>query len=682
MTVDPLPSVSVAITNYNYGPFLGECLDSVLDQTITAEQVVVVDDGSTDTSRNVLQAYEKSITVIYTENRGVGAATARVIDECISDIILLLDSDDLMHHLRIEEVARIYATHRDVQWVYHDVEYVDQDSQLVPPPNDTRVSLVSGPQDHRAAARRGKLPTKFPPTAGLSWRRDFLQARLPLPLPLSSQDNYLKFVSAGLGRGYYLETKLAYQRIHAKNAYTGVKDGARETFLTRALGEMTDGLDREGLHRLSARFRARVLLRGGREGRRVVKQELLRLGATARVLRLLTCLPREAASMVRESCLRKRRARRSEREGPARLMVVCNDLHPYGAQRVSTVIAAGLTRYADVSLTTLERRSQTELTIPPKIENSRSLDRTFKGSIGYFELILKMGLTLVKNRPDVLLSNMLFSNLVCIPIAKALRIPVCVVEHNVPENLSIERSERVLLRLAKTLYHHADAFVGVSKEVTSRSEKAFALDLTRCFTIYNALPISEIKLRSEKVIEHPWFSGVDSQHVVTAVCVGAFRHAKGQDLLLHAMSALPELRVAFLGTGPLLDNAILLARQLGVQDRCVFLGHIENPYPYMSKSRLVIVPSRWEGFGLVAAEAGLLGTPVVATDVPGLRELVPRYVGGVLAQRAAAEPLREAISIALQSQRLESDLSEFSPESSAARYWEVLSARMTKVGPR
>src|SRR5690349_12902878 len=68
------PLVSVVVTNHNYGRFLGECLESALNQDYSPVEVVVVDDGSTDNSRQVLRGFGPSIETVLQECGGQAAA--------------------------------------------------------------------------------------------------------------------------------------------------------------------------------------------------------------------------------------------------------------------------------------------------------------------------------------------------------------------------------------------------------------------------------------------------------------------------------------------------------------------------------------------------------------------------------------------------------------------------------
>jgi teichuronic acid biosynthesis glycosyltransferase TuaG len=91
-------SVSVIIPNYNNEEYLRQCIDSVISQTYRVSEIIIYDDCSTDTSRDILKEYENSnelVTVLYGEkNVGVSAARDRAIKAASSEYICMLDADD------------------------------------------------------------------------------------------------------------------------------------------------------------------------------------------------------------------------------------------------------------------------------------------------------------------------------------------------------------------------------------------------------------------------------------------------------------------------------------------------------------------------------------------------------------------------------------------------------------
>ena len=89
------PRVSVIIPTYNRGWIIEEAIDSVLNQDFSDFELIVVDDGSDDNTREILGAYANAITVLHQPNRGVSAARNRGIAEASGRLIAFLDSDDL-----------------------------------------------------------------------------------------------------------------------------------------------------------------------------------------------------------------------------------------------------------------------------------------------------------------------------------------------------------------------------------------------------------------------------------------------------------------------------------------------------------------------------------------------------------------------------------------------------------
>ena len=90
-----MPQVSVIIPTYNRAHLVGEAIDSVLSQTYDDLELIVVDDGSQDGTRDVVAAYGSRLTYLHQEHRGVSAARNRGIEEARGNYLSFLDSDDL-----------------------------------------------------------------------------------------------------------------------------------------------------------------------------------------------------------------------------------------------------------------------------------------------------------------------------------------------------------------------------------------------------------------------------------------------------------------------------------------------------------------------------------------------------------------------------------------------------------
>jgi GT2 family glycosyltransferase len=124
------PRVSVVINNYNYGRFVGQCVESALNQTAKCE-VIVVDDGSTDESSAVLAEFGNSIIVLRQENKGQAAAMNIGIARASGDVIAFLDADDFMHPNRVDRVRAAFAEDPSIGWLRHNMTSVDEAGQFL-----------------------------------------------------------------------------------------------------------------------------------------------------------------------------------------------------------------------------------------------------------------------------------------------------------------------------------------------------------------------------------------------------------------------------------------------------------------------------------------------------------------------------------------------------------------------
>src|ERR1035438_9429294 len=96
------PLVSAIIPTYNYARYMADCVGSVLGQSYPNIELIVVDDGGTDDTRQRLGPYIDRIRYIYQDNQGVGAARNTGIAAARGEYIALLDADDIWHPRKIE----------------------------------------------------------------------------------------------------------------------------------------------------------------------------------------------------------------------------------------------------------------------------------------------------------------------------------------------------------------------------------------------------------------------------------------------------------------------------------------------------------------------------------------------------------------------------------------------------
>jgi hypothetical protein len=249
------------MVNYNYGRYLREAIDSALNQTVAPIEVVVVDDGSTDESREVIASYGNQIRALLVDHNGQAAGMNTAFAQCSGDVICLLDSDDLMVPRRVEGLIDAYSSHPDCQWVFHRLDWIDRATRE---PLATPIShdFTSGFHDERPFLRRGWFSMNAPATSALSWRTGFLKELLPISARLRGFDNYLKFGSLAMAPGWVIDEVLGFQGIHDSNLYTTMKGNDRRCFYVRNGVAMAPRFEALGLPMLAERLMADALVKG------------------------------------------------------------------------------------------------------------------------------------------------------------------------------------------------------------------------------------------------------------------------------------------------------------------------------------------------------------------------------------------------------------------------------------
>jgi len=217
---------SVVVSSYNYRRYLGEAIGSALAQDHRPTEVIVVDDGSTDGSPEVIAGFGDRVQAVLKENGGQASAWNAGFRACRGDAVVFLDSDDLLGPAAL---SRAVTAFRDpgvvkMHWPLREVDEGGVPSGRLRP----AAPLARGDLS-RAVARGGPAAYAWPPSSGSAWSRSFLERALPIPEePFRvSPDLYLAGLAPLYGRVEALREAHGCWRAHGRNATW------RETFRER-----------------------------------------------------------------------------------------------------------------------------------------------------------------------------------------------------------------------------------------------------------------------------------------------------------------------------------------------------------------------------------------------------------------------------------------------------------------
>lgn len=214
----PSPLVSVIISNYNYGQFLADTIQSVLDQTYRRIEIIVVDDGSTDHSHDVLSRFEDMISPLYRDHQGQCAALNAGFNLSHGDIVIFLDSDDCLVADAIERLTRPFRSNIALTKSQGYMNAVNAKGRLL---GWTVPYRLSPSGDYK------EMVLKYGPsvinqawTSGNAWARWFIEKVLPLPEDPENKvhpDGCLNPLATLYGSIVTLEKPVGLYRLHEHN---------------------------------------------------------------------------------------------------------------------------------------------------------------------------------------------------------------------------------------------------------------------------------------------------------------------------------------------------------------------------------------------------------------------------------------------------------------------------------
>ena len=212
--------VSIVINNHNYGRFLGPAVESALTQTHQGVEVVVVDDGSTDESRSLIERYGERVVPVFKENGGQASAYNAGFRVASGVAVIFLDADDVLHRETAARVSVAFANQPELAKVHYRLEQIDVNGRptgaLVPPQG---LQLPAG--DLRGLVRSHPDDVTYPPASGNAFATWALRQILPMPEEEYRilADVYLLNLVPLLGPVAVVEGTGGYYRVHQGNSH-------------------------------------------------------------------------------------------------------------------------------------------------------------------------------------------------------------------------------------------------------------------------------------------------------------------------------------------------------------------------------------------------------------------------------------------------------------------------------
>jgi glycosyltransferase involved in cell wall biosynthesis len=227
-----MPRVSVIIPTYNREKLVREAIQSVLRQTYTDFELIVVDDGSTDNTKVVVDRFnDPRISYVYQENRGVSAARNTGINISQAEYIAFLDSDDLYLEAALEKSVNSLESHKQVGFSYGQCYVMREDGETVyrirKSPFHNYSTVINSIEQVRELLSDAVITTST-----LTARRSCLEKINGFNEDLWFAEDYHFFIRlAKRYPSFYIAEPLIFRRLHRNQLSGSLKPGKEKAFL-------------------------------------------------------------------------------------------------------------------------------------------------------------------------------------------------------------------------------------------------------------------------------------------------------------------------------------------------------------------------------------------------------------------------------------------------------------------
>ncbi len=247
------------------------------------------------------------------------------------------------------------------------------------------------------------------------------------------------------------------------------------------------------------------------------------------------------------------------------------------------------------------------------------------------DLVGRLEQTLVELRPDIVHTHLFAGDVWGRLAARRLRVPVVTTEHNL--NIG-EKGLRNFIRFI--LRNQSDRYAACSEAV--------AAYMRRVYRITKPITVIKYGIALNRFASIPPLNPVLSE--MRILMLGRLVPQKGFDIGLRALALIKQYpwRLKIVGQGPLRGELQTLVDELGLSERVTFVPPTHQVPELFEQSDVLLMPSRWEGLGIVAMEAMAAGRLVVANQVDGLAELFCDAVTGCYIKQNTPQGVAERLA--------------------------------------
>lgn len=282
------------------------------------------------------------------------------------------------------------------------------------------------------------------------------------------------------------------------------------------------------------------------------------------------------------------------------------------------------------------------------------LDRKYKSIFGIIEIVLKLKKIIKTNKYDLIYSAGTYCNIINCILSKIFNKKHIISEHSLMSiSIKSEGRYKIMEFLVRKLYKNADKIVVVSNDIAEDLNLNYNISINKIKTLGNPIEIEDVINKSEHKCEIEEKIKLLKKDGNIVLCnIANFKKAKNHIELVKSVKLLrnqgEKIKLILIGDGGLQSEIKEYVKDNELDEDVLFIGYTNNPYSILRLCDAFILPSLWEGFGLVLIEAMGLGIPCITTNHSGSKYFINNYENGLICGtgfKEIAEKVNEFINL-------------------------------------